>query len=76
MQNIINLQTSLKIKNLVVYFDNNCPYIVFQTNSNALEVDVKSGYNQISDEDSRTANEIRSALKIFDDFYLGRDGFR
>ena len=70
MQDMINFQEILAKKNVVFYFDNSQIYIIFETVSNPLEIDINQYLDQLSDTSLKT--DIELILKIFDEFWLSR----
>ena len=66
MQDMIELQQSLSKKNVVFYFDNSQIYIIFETVSNPLEIDINQPLEHFLDTDLKA--DIELSLKIFDEF--------
>ena len=66
MEDIIELQQSLSKKNVIFYFDNSQIYIIFETVSNPLEIDINQPLEHFLDTDLKA--DIELSLKIFDEF--------
>ncbi len=70
MQDMIELQESFSKKNVVFYFDNSQIYIIFETVSNPLEIDINQPLEHFLDTNLKA--DIELSLKIFDEFCLSR----
>lgn len=71
MQDMIDLNESLAKKNIVLYFNDDQMYIIFETSKNPFDPDYAQPINN-ENSFEEVIKDITQSLKIFDDFCLDR----